>query len=287
MHIVTVGGTGTTGVPLVNDLLGAGVHVKVLTRDAARAREVLHDSDLLTLATPDFADAEAVAGEMRGADAAFVAMLALGPDGETSRRVLTAAHEAGVPYVLRISVLSASPTSLALNQRSHAAIDEFAASLAFAYTALRPALFMTSVLAVAADIRATGSWSQSATTGRNPLVDPLDVSLVAARILRRPELRDPVIEVTGPQILSWPDVAEILTGVLGKPVSYVPIPEDTMLSRLADKGVPELMREVAASRDQANDAGENDRLSSAVMSILGRPPRDLGSYLRDHRSSFQ
>lgn len=61
------------------------------------------------------------------------------------------------------------------------------------------------------------------------MVDTRDVAAVAAAVLTEPGHAGAAYDVTGPEALSYGDVADKLTTTLGRPVSYPvtwPVPED-------------------------------------------------------------
>ena len=90
-------------------------------------------------------------------------------------------------------------------------------------TSLRASIFHTNNLSFARSIRSRGSWSDSAQAGRQAFVDPRDVAAAAAAILERADAPD-VVELPGPELLSYPDLAELLSAELGPTITYVTLP---------------------------------------------------------------
>jgi uncharacterized protein YbjT (DUF2867 family) len=263
-----------------------GANVRALVRDPAKARERLADpvsaggaAELgdLEIVTGALDDADAVAEAAGGMDAAFLALGSVGEQGELQHRVIQTLAAAGLPRLVRLSVLSTGHASPGLNQRGHAVLDDVVADTGLAYTSLRPVIFMTGVLDAAAQIRRDGSWLGTAAHGRNPLIDPRDVAATAVAVLLDPGGRERHYELTGPRLYSWPDVAEALTRELGRTVKFVAVDEATMRERLAGQ-VTESGVDLLVTRERAVEAGDNERLTGWVHKLTGAAPRTVEAF---------
>jgi len=172
-------------------------------------------------------------------------------------------------------------------RRGHAALDETARRHAIGYTTLRPAVFTTAITDLADEISSTDGWTGSAPSGRNPFVDPRDVGACAAAVLLRGTWWGQHLDLTGPALYSWPDVAALLTTELGRPITYWPGDEDAVRADTLRRGLPETFAEVLVARDRAAEAGENELLTDLVQRLTGTAPRTLPDYVHEHRAEFQ
>jgi NAD(P)H dehydrogenase (quinone) len=291
MTILVIGATGKVGGHAVDGLLSQGADVRVYVRDPAKARtrfaRAAREPGDLDIVAGELTDDDALAGAARDTRAAF---LVLGPTGQQAwlaARAIGVLAGAQVPQLLRLSVSGARRDSLGVNQRGHAALDETARAQPIGYTTLRPAVFTTAVTDLADEISSADGWTGSAPRGRNPLIDPRDVGACAAAVLLQGRWWGQHLDLTGPALYSWPEVAALLTSELGRPITYWPGDEDAVRSDTLRRGLPEAFAEVLVARDRAVEAGENELLTDLVQRLTGAVPRTLAAYLHEHRSEFQ
>src|ERR1700733_10307750 len=165
MTTAVIGATGRTGSEVVRGLLARQHPVLALVRDPAKAARMFGQAAGLQVRQTSLNDLAAVRGALDGASALFLALGSAGLEGNLQRVAIQAAAQVPVEQVVRLSVLNTSPDSLGINQRSHWDID-FAAGLAgVGYSTIRPAIFSASLLAAAAEVRATRTWTGLADSG--------------------------------------------------------------------------------------------------------------------------
>jgi len=80
---------------------------------------------------------------------------------------------------------------------------------------------MQNILMLAPAIANTGQFASAASDGRIGFLDARDVAAVAANIAAGPEPHaGHEYRLTGPELLSYTDVAAVLTTVLGRPITF-------------------------------------------------------------------
>jgi uncharacterized protein YbjT (DUF2867 family) len=191
-----------------------------------------------------------------------------------------------LPQLVRLPVLNTSPTSLGINQRAHWNIDFAAAAAGIPYTTVRPAIFSASLLAAGPEVRASRTWTGLADRGKVGLIDHRDVADVSVRILRDPATWGQHYELTGPELLSWPDAMELLSAEIGEAVTFRTVSETELISRLIRAGVSPGQAELLVAREWAVRAGENERLTGEARRLAGHEPRAVREFLHDFRSAF-
>ena len=139
MSIVVVGATGTIGQHVVRGLAAKGEPVRVLTRDAGRARQVLGAAlpDGVQVVTGDLADASVVRRLVDGADRAFLTTPGSPEQPTLELGFLRAAAASGVEHVVKISVPGPTIDHLVPFARWHAEIEQQLPAC-LATTILRP-----------------------------------------------------------------------------------------------------------------------------------------------------
>jgi len=112
-----------------------------------------------------------------------------------------------------------------------------------------------------------------------PFVDAQDIAEVAVAALRGPDQIGRVLEVTGPRLLTFAEVAQEFAARTGKPVAYTELDVDDFIAHLVDVGVPiEDATGLAYVFDEVLD-GRNAHVTTDVANVLGRAPRDLADVL--------
>jgi NAD(P)H dehydrogenase (quinone) len=287
MTTAIIGATGRIGSAVARGLLGAGQPVRMLVRDPGKAGRLFGDSPGVEIRAVQLDDPAAVAEGLAGAGQAFLAMGSVGIEANLQRTVIQAA--ASVPrfqQLVRLSVLNAGPDSLGINQRGHWSIDFAARAAGIGYTTIRPSIFSASMLAGAAEIRATRTWTGLADRGRVALSHTADVVEVAIRVLTDPATWGQHHELTGPQPMSWPEALEILSEELGQTVTFRTTDSFGLVQRLVAAGVAPGMAELLVTREWAIVAGENDRTTTTVRDLTGHPPRTVEEFLHEQRDAF-
>src|ERR1700759_1949454 len=105
-------------------------------------------------------------------------------EATNTRTVIQAASSVpGFQQLVRLAVLNAGPDSVGINQRAHWSVDFAAQAAGLPYTTIRPSIFTSSMLAGAAEIKATRTWTGLADRGRVALSHTADVVEVAIRVL--------------------------------------------------------------------------------------------------------
>jgi NAD(P)H dehydrogenase (quinone) len=287
MKNAVIGATGRIGSEVVRGLLARQRTVTALVRDTAKARQMFGPAENLDIRETDLGNPTEVQAALDGTATVFLVMGSVGIEGNLQRAVIQAAAAARITQLVRLSVLNASAGSLGINQRAHWNIDFAAQAAGIPYTTICPAIFSASLLAAAAEIRASRTWTGLADNGRVALADHRDVAEAAVRVLTDPVTWGTHYDLTGPRLLTWPETMELLSGEIGEQVSFVTATERELLRRLTSLGVPPGQAELLITREWALLAGENERTTSTVQDLTGHPPRTVEAFLHQNRELFR
>ena len=113
-----------------------------------------------------------------------------------------------------------------------------------------------------------------------PFVDVDDIADVVVAALIEPGHEGEIYEVTGPRLLTLPEVADEISAASGRDIAYVPVPHDVFVSEIESSGAP---KDVVWLLDYLFATvldGRNAYLTDGVQRALGRPPRDFSDYAR-------
>ncbi len=112
-----------------------------------------------------------------------------------------------------------------------------------------------------------------------PILDIDDIADVVVAALTEEGHDNEVYELTGPELLTFADMAAILTDAIGKPIQYIPISFEDFHANVEKSGgtfVADVFTDIAR---QALD-GRNAHLTDGVRRALGRAPSSFANYAR-------
>ena len=198
----------------------------------------------------------------------------------------TAATRAGVRHIVKVTS-KASPDSPIARRRGQSEIEAGLAASGVAHTLLRANAYMQNFLMLAPAIAATGGFASSAANGRVGLVDARDVAAVAAQIATHPdEHSGRTYWITGPELLSYGDVADILSGVLDRTIKFSARTAEEDRDAMIAVGVPAPIAEQNAQAFSLIATGDAEWLSDDATKILGHPGRTFRQFAEDHATAF-
>jgi uncharacterized protein YbjT (DUF2867 family) len=282
--ILVVGATGTNGRELVRQLAASGQQVRAMIRDPSRAGGI--SSANVEVVAGDLDQPSSLAEALKGVDRAFFVSAVDPRYPRFFDNFLTAAAGSGPLCVVKLSSLGADRKSSVDLLQQHGQTDEALAASGLPFTILRPNSFYQNMLWAVGTIKDHGAFYVPLGKARQSLVDVRDIAAVASAVLTTAGHEGKTYEITGPQALTYAEVAEILSNVLGKPVRYVDVPPETALDSMLKTGMSEWNARAVAELYGEFAAGRAARTTDTAERILGRPPIPFEQFARDHAAAF-
>ncbi|MBV9310742.1 MAG: NAD(P)H-binding protein [Solirubrobacterales bacterium] len=283
--VLVIGATGTVGGATLDALRAAGAKPVAFVRDAERAATVLGERTPVRVG--DLADEATVRAALDGVDAVLLCS-AHGPSMREHQLGAVRAIEAS--DVARVVKISGSPVSVrgdspASTGRGHFEVEEALRAIGRVTVAIRPNPFMPNFLDQAA-VAAHGALPGPDGEPRVSFVDARDIGRVAAAALLSERSSEPVLEVTGPEALTWFDVAGTMSEALSRSITHYPTPPDVLRQALLGMGRPawlvEHMLELGALMREPKAAEVTD----TVERTTGHPATTLAKFMADHATAF-
>lgn len=286
--LAVVGATGNTGQAVVKELKKLGHDPVCVVRNPDKARALLGPD--AKLAAAELSDRPALEKALQGADSAFLVTGASPQMVELESNVIDAALKAGVKHLVHVSAVSAVARrdSESMVGRSHFAIEEKLRGCGIGWIILRPGLFMQNVFGQAASIKADSKFVLPfAADLPLALTDVRDTAAIGARILIDPAGHaGKTYEFTG-QLTSYAGLAEVLSQVLGRKITYVGVSFEQAAQAMTARGMPDWLVTHLISIAKLGAAGafatENTR---SVVEIAKRPPFTARQFVEDHKNVF-
>jgi uncharacterized protein YbjT (DUF2867 family) len=273
--VLVTGATGTVGSVVVQALLAEGVPVRAAAGHADRVRERF--GDRVQAVSLDFTDP--------GTWTAFVGvtrMFLLRPPqlGKPRTQMLPClelARGAGVRQVVFLSLQGAEHNKVV----PHAVVEDWLRGSGLDWTFVRASFFMQNLTTThRADIRDRDQILVPAGRGATAFVDARDVGQVAAAALIDPAAhRNRAWTPTGPQALTYHQVADELTSVLDRRITY-PRPGALRYAWHAHRvlGMPWGMVAVTTAIYTVARLGRAGALTPDVREVLARPPTSFAQF---------
>ncbi|MFE3588488.1 ergot alkaloid biosynthesis protein [Streptomyces niveus] len=259
---LVTGATGTTGRRVVDRLAAGGHRVKAASRGAT----ALDGAGAVRF---DWYDPATFGDALDGTDRVYlVAPVGSLEPADVMLPFLDRARTAGVQRAVLLSssaIESGGPAMGQIHQALPGLFDEWAV--------LRPSWFMqnfTGDQPHALSIRADGTILTATGAGRVGFVDADDIAAVAVHALTDTRAPNSDLVITGPQALSYGDVADVLSGVVGRTVTHRQLTYEQMRDRLAAV-MPAEYAAMLAGMDRSIAEGTEDRTTDTVERVTGRP----------------
>ena len=253
--ILVAGGTGNLGSRLVAGLVAKGVPVRVLTRDPARAAQMLGPD--VEAVRGDVRDPSTLAAALKGAATVVSAVHGFAApqspasvDERGNANLVEAASRAGAGVVLMSVVGASGAHPMELFRAKHRAEQNLQAS-GIPWSIVRATAFAETWAGImAAPLKASGTIPVFG-RGDNPInfVSVTDVAALLERVVLDPGLRSRTLELGGPDNVTFNQFASILQDVTGRTgkVRHIPRPALRVMGVLTAVPKPALARQARAA----------------------------------------
>ncbi len=277
--ILITGATGTNGQEITRRLLAAGQSVRVLVRSADKAQGLGKvDVAIGDLSKPD----------------------TLGPalQGVTRVLLLTPVHVDAVQWiknflkvaqnlhVVKFSGMGAGTPEGGDIMIGHGETDRLVRESGLPYTLLQPNSFYQNMLWSAGSIKGQNTFYLPLNDKGQSMVDVRDIADVAVKVLTGSGHEGKTYVVTGPQALTGQDIANTLSTVLGRTITYVNVPPAAVEDSLRKSGAPEWNAREVAKLMAWFGTGQAAQVTDTVQKLTGHAPRTFEQFVRDHAAAF-
>jgi len=121
---------------------------------------------------------------------------------------------------------------------------------------------------------------------REPFIDAGDIADVAIETLINSTNRNQLFEVTGPELLSFQDIAMHFSEVLGRRIEFNTVSQDDFNKMMLNEEVPEDVLGLLNFLFTEVLDGRNEHITSNVEKVLGRPAKSFKDYITDNKERF-
>ncbi len=232
--VLVTGATGNTGSGLVPVLRSAGVDVRAFVRDEAKAQPLKDVGAEVVVG--DLDQPETIEPAVEGVDKIYLLTWNGPTQAQQVQNIIDVAKRAGNSHIVRHSMWG-SEKSRIVKQGDQA--EESVKSSGLPWTLLKPTFFMQNTMMAVQTIVSDGVIYWDIKDGKLAMIDLRDIVDVAAAVLTGTGHEGKSYILTGPEAISFHDVAATFSKVLGKDVKYVSVPGEAALQSMVGMGLPE------------------------------------------------
>jgi uncharacterized protein YbjT (DUF2867 family) len=282
--ILVTGATGNAGAQVVRALVEEGQEVRAFVRDADKGYALFGDA--VELAVGDFAAPQSVRAALAGAKALFLSC------ADDPRRVdwetaaIDAAAATGMRRIVKLSSIAAEPGAPVAFWDWHGRVERHLRQSGVSWTVLRSSVYMTNVLAGADQVALEGRLYAPAGDARIAMIDPRDVGAAGASALTTSGHDGRTYVLTGPQAMTYAQVAAELSAATARHVDFIDLPDEHARQGMVQGGMPDAVAEQVVKVFAMLRQGMAERVTDGVASLTGKAPRDFAAFARDHAFLF-
>ena len=112
-------------------------------------------------------------------------------------------------------------------------------------------------------------------------MDVRDIAAVAVQVLTGSNHERHAYTLSGPEALTYDELASELTKALGRPISHINLSPSHLKSGMLAEGMPEVLSDRMLDLERYFREGRASRVTHDIKQVTGREPRRLAEYVRE------
>ena len=282
--ILVTAATGNVGRELIKVLKSESVSTRALSRNIERARDVLGND--VEIVEGDLTDTASFRRALDGVEQVFLASPMQENMADVQEEAIDVIAKSEVKHVVRLSALGAMPKAKARISRVHAEIDSALKKTGISCTLIQPGFFMQNLLDFAPVIAEDGDLYAPAGEAAVAMIDVRDIAAVAAAAFTNEQLQGQKLMLTGPEAVTYADIASQLSDATGLHIDYVDIATDEYREMLLAAGEGEWEADGVLELFEILKAHRTPFMTNTVEEVLGRPATPFAQFAQDYKEAF-
>lgn len=271
--ILITGATGKTGAAIAACLRSSGARLRLASRSGSGSVQF------------DWGDPRTFDAALVDAERVYI----LAPVGHSSPIDLVGPFiDKALAMGTRRFVLLSS-TQLQEGGPAMGQIHAYLRKVAPEWGVLRPSWFMQNFISEPhlSSINGESAIYSATGDGRVPFVSVDDIAAIGARILLQTDAPEHDLPITGPELLSYDDVASQIGRAAGRTVRHIRLTVDELAERHRRFGLPADYAQTLAGLDAIIAEGREERLSGVVEAITGSLGISFASFVEAHAAVWR
>jgi uncharacterized protein YbjT (DUF2867 family) len=280
--ILITGAGGNVGRAVVKQALAVGLTIRATFHSPAVAAQAPAGLEGVIM---DYAKPETIRPALQGVEKIFL----VGPpvrelpalEANFVKEVLAS----GPKHVVKLSALGGRETKFPSGHRDS---EENIEASGLPYTFLRPNGFMQNLVNYhAGTIRSQNAFYGCQGNGAVSIVDIRDIAAVAVMVLAATGHEGKSYALTGGEALTNEQIAEKISGVAGRKISYVDLPADELKKGILSTGTPEWSADALIDLQRLYREGKASLVADDFERLTGRKPIIFDQFALDYAFAFR
>lgn len=284
--VLVTGATGTVSTALLGALKGkAGLRLRALVRDPAKAEALKKDG--VEVMAGELEEPDTLTEAFDGVDILWLLTPASALEPSMGSNAVMVAKRAKVKHIVRNSAIKAGHDAPNRNGRLHAQVEDAVKASGIPWTILRPHYYMHNLLSSANSVASDGMLYMNLGQGRVGMIDGRDVGVFGAKVIEHPERHaGKIYTPTGPERTTMAEAADTIGQILGKPVTYVALPQEAAQQAMLGFGLSRWMVGNIVDYGRAYSEGWGDFVTNDFKDVTGHEARSFKQFASDFAPAF-
>jgi uncharacterized protein YbjT (DUF2867 family) len=289
--ILVTGATGNIGSEVVKELLSDApdVSIKAAVHSSQNVKKVKSDARVKVIQI-DYNEPETVREALNGVDKLFLLTPDVPNAADLASNVVIEAKKAGIKQIVKQSVMGAAALEADVGtMRLHRQVEKFIEQSGIPFTFLRPNEFMQNFVNFhSPSIKGNNAFYVPLEDAKVSLVDVRDIAGVAVKsLIDEDKHKNKTYLITGPEALSYHQVAEILSNTTGRKINYVNISDEEARAAMKEIGMSDWLINTVSELSEYFRKGKASEISPAVEEVTGNKPISFSQFAKDYAEAFR
>jgi uncharacterized protein YbjT (DUF2867 family) len=289
--ILVTGASGNIGSEVVKELLSDApdVSIKAAVHSSQNVKKVKSDARVKVIQI-DYNEPETVREALNGVDKLFLLTPDVPNAADLASNVVIEAKKAGIKQIVKQSVMGAAALEADVGtMRLHRQVEKFIEQSGIPFTFLRPNEFMQNFVNFhSPSIKGNNAFYVPLEDAKVSLVDVRDIAGVAVKsLIDEDKHKNKTYLITGPEALSYHQVAEILSNTTGRKINYVNISDEEARAAMKEIGMSDWLINTVSELSEYFRKGKASEISPAVEEVTGNKPISFSQFAKDYAEAFR
>ncbi len=280
--ILITGASGNVGHEVLKQALALGLNIRATFQSSAVASKAPAGLEGVIM---DYNKPETIRTALRGVEKIFLVGPPVRDLPALEANLIKEARTVGGQHIVKLSALGGRDSMFPSGHRDSEMNIE---ASGLPYTFLRPNGFMQNLVNYnAGTIRSHNAFYGCQGKGAVSLVDIRDIAAVAVIVLTATGHEGKSYSLTGGEALTNEQVAEKISQVAGREVTYKDLPPVEFKKALLSSGTQEWSVDALVDLQRLYREGKASLLTDDVERLTGRKPKSFDQFARDYAFAFQ
>jgi len=288
--ILVTGASDNIGSEVVKQLLAVtpAVSIKAAVHSRQNVKNV-KDGDRVKVIPIDYNELDTLREALKDVDKLFLLTPDVSNAPDLASNAVSEAKKVGIRHIVKQSVMGADLEADVGTMRLHCQVEKIIEQSGIPFTFLRPNEFMQNFINFySPSIKGNNAFYIPLEDAKVSLVDVRDIAAIAVEsLIDEDKHKNKTYLITGPEALSYHQVAEVLSNATGRKISYVNISEEEAKAAMKEIGMSDWLIITVSELSDYFRKGKASEVSPAVEEVTGRKPISFSQFANDYADAFR